>query len=122
MKNILIELAEKLKLEKKDKSKSLKTLQDANILDENGEYTEQYSNLNKTEFMTKDQKTYVDNIINDLLSMEVDGETMEYIIRGVNLENQILWQLMMNASDSEIYYLIDVRRSFYDSNNDGPRQ
>lgn len=72
--------------------------------------------------MTKDQKTYVDNIINDLLSMEVDGETMEYIIRGVNLKNQMLWQLMMNASDSEIYSLIDERRSFYDSNNDGPRQ
>ena len=47
MKNHLIELAEKLKLEKKDKSKSLKTLQDAKILDENGEFTEQYANLRK---------------------------------------------------------------------------
>jgi len=43
----LLELAEKLKLEKKDELKSLKTLQDANILDERGEFTEQYSNLNK---------------------------------------------------------------------------
>lgn len=47
MKHLLIELAEKLKSEDKDKSKSLKTLQDANILDMNGEFTEQYSNLNK---------------------------------------------------------------------------
>jgi hypothetical protein len=47
MKHFLIELAEKLKLEKKDKLKSLKTLQDAKILDEYGEFTEQYSNLNK---------------------------------------------------------------------------
>lgn len=82
-------------------------------------YHKSYEKLNKTEFMTKDQKTYVDNIINDLLSIEVDGETMEYIVRSLNLENQILWQLMMNASDTEIYSLIDERRSFYDSNNDG---
>jgi len=47
MENLLVELAEKLKLEKKDKSKSVKTLQDAKILGENGEFTEQYSNLNK---------------------------------------------------------------------------
>lgn len=47
MENLLIELAEKLKLEDKDKSKSLKTLQDAKILDEKGEFTEQYSNLNR---------------------------------------------------------------------------
>ena len=47
MKHLLIELAEKLKLEEKDKLKSLKTLQDAKILDEDGEFTEQYSNLNK---------------------------------------------------------------------------
>lgn len=47
MENLLVELAKKLKLEKKDKSKSLKTLQDAKILDENREFTKQYSNLNK---------------------------------------------------------------------------
>lgn len=42
-----LELAEKLKSEEKNKSKSLKTLQDAKILGENGEFTEQYLNLNK---------------------------------------------------------------------------
>ena len=47
MKNLLIELAEKLKSEKKDKSKSLKTLQDAKILWKDGEFTEQYSHLNE---------------------------------------------------------------------------
>ncbi len=47
MENLLVELAKKLKLEKKDKSKSLKTLQGAKILDVSGEFTEQYSNLNR---------------------------------------------------------------------------
>ena len=42
--------------------------------------------------------------------MEVDGETMEYILEEVGMESQMLRQLVLVANDDDINYLIDERK------------
>jgi len=43
--------------------------------------------------MDLNQKSSADHIIEHLLTIDVDGETMQYIIEGTNLKYQILKQL-----------------------------
>lgn len=57
---------------------------------------------------TKDE--IVNNIISQLTYIEVDGETMEYILRQVGMEAQILKQLFAQTTKDEVEYLHDVRR------------
>jgi len=42
--------------------------------------------------------------------MNVDGETMEYILDQVNMKEQMLRQLVMTASTNVINDLLDDRR------------
>jgi hypothetical protein len=42
-----------------------------------------------------------------LFSIEVDGETMNYIIEGTHLKYQILKQLIMESSDFDINNLLE---------------
>jgi hypothetical protein len=56
---------------------------------------------------TKDE--IVNNIISQLTYIEVDGETMEYILRQVGMEAQILKQLFSQSTNDDIDYLHDVR-------------
>ena len=58
--------------------------------------------------MTKEQ--CVRQVINILNAMEVDGETMEYILEEVGMESQMLRQLVLVANDDDINYLIDERK------------
>jgi hypothetical protein len=51
----------------------------------------------------------VNNIISQLKGIEVDGETMEYILRQVGMEDQTLKQLFAQTTNDEIDYLHDVR-------------
>jgi hypothetical protein len=51
----------------------------------------------------------VNNIISQLKDIEVDGETMEYILRQVGMEEQMLKQLFAQSTNDEIDYLHDVR-------------
>jgi len=51
----------------------------------------------------------VNNIISQLKGIEVDGETMEYILRQVGMEDQMLKQLFAQSTNDEIDYLHDVR-------------
>jgi hypothetical protein len=51
----------------------------------------------------------VNNIISQLKGIEVDGETMEYILRQVGMEEQMLKQLFAQSTNDEIDYLHDVR-------------
>lgn len=65
--------------------------------------------------MNLNQKSSADQIIENLLSIDVDGETMNYIIEGTNLNYQILKQLIMESSDFDINNLLEERNSFHDS-------
>ena len=51
----------------------------------------------------------VNSIISQLKGIEVDGETMEYILRQVGMEEQMLKQLFAQSTNDEIDYLHDVR-------------
>jgi hypothetical protein len=46
--------------------------------------------------------------------MEVDGETMEHIIRSVGMEEQMLGQLFLTGDDYLVSYLIEKRNRTYD--------
>ena len=69
-----------------------------------------------TEFtiMDNNQKSSAEHIVWHLQEIDVDGETMEYIIHGVGLGHQMLRQLMMGASDSDINNILEERSSFHD--------
>lgn len=52
---------------------------------------------------------FVKDIISKLKFIEVDGETMEYILRQVGMQDQMLKQLFAQSTNDEIDYLHDVR-------------
>ena len=56
-----------------------------------------------------DKHKIVNNIISQLKDIEVDGETMEYILRQVGMEDQTLKQLFAQTTNDDIDYLLDVR-------------
>lgn len=64
--------------------------------------------------MDLNQKSSADHIIEHLLAIDVDGETMEYIINGVCLDYQVLKQLLMKSSDFDIKNLLEERNAFND--------
>lgn len=55
------------------------------------------------------QKTSADLIIEHLIAIDVDGETMEYIIENVGMNRQMLRQLIMGNSDSLINELLQEK-------------
>lgn len=67
--------------------------------------------------MNANQKSSADHIIEHLNAIDVDGETMQYIIVGVNMREQMLRQLMMLASDLDINNIISERNEIHDKGN-----
>ena len=63
--------------------------------------------------MESDNFDKVKQVIEILKSLDngngVDGETMEYILRKVGMEEQMLKQLVAQTTNDEIGYLLDVR-------------
>ena len=55
--------------------------------------------------------TKVDAVIQYLNGIEVDGETMEYIIEKVHMKEQMLRQLIMSSPVKDILELVDERIS-----------
>jgi hypothetical protein len=56
--------------------------------------------------MTTEHNEFKTNfIIQFLKEMDVDGETMQYILEQVGMEKQMLWQLVMQADN---VYLRDI--------------
>jgi len=51
----------------------------------------------------------VQTIINQLNDIEVDGETMQYILEKVGMEWQMLRQLMLTMPLEQVEYLIEER-------------
>jgi len=54
-------------------------------------------------------RTYVNDIINKLRAIDVDGETMQYILKEVGMEDQMLKQLIGTAEDYQINWYISLR-------------
>jgi len=67
--------------------------------------------------MDNNQMQSANHIIEHLKAIDVDGETMEYIIDEVGMSYQILRQLMMTANDLDISNIIEERNSFHDRGN-----
>ena len=61
--------------------------------------------------MTKEFRTQV--IIQQLKLMEVDGETMQYILKQVGMEDQMLSQLMMTMPIEQVEYLMEERKDLF---------
>jgi hypothetical protein len=59
--------------------------------------------------MDINQQSSADHIIEHLNAIDVDGETMEYIINGVGMSYQMLRQLIINSSDFDINNIISER-------------
>jgi hypothetical protein len=64
--------------------------------------------------MDNNQKSSADHIIEQLKSIDIDGETMEYIINGVGMSYQMLRQLIINSSDFDINNIISERDEIHD--------
>ena len=61
--------------------------------------------------MTKSENNEdrVNYIIQMLSEMDIDGETMQYIIKQVGMEEQMLRQLMLTMPLDQVEYLIEER-------------
>ena len=58
----------------------------------------------------KDNKVIVDTVIDLLIDIDCDGETMEFILRKVGMEYQMLRQLMMTMPLEQVEYLLEERK------------
>ena len=65
--------------------------------------TAQMQESNYNELMIKD-------IISKLRIIGVDGETMQYILKSVGMEDQILSQLMMSVDLGSVEYQFEERK------------
>ena len=51
-------------------------------------------------------KCKVEDIIKELKFLDVDGETMQYILEKVGMEDQMLRQLVMKANSNDVTKLL----------------
>ena len=56
-------------------------------------------------------KSFVDSIIEMLKFLQVDGETMEFILKEVGQDDQMLNQLVMGANDEKLKLILEERES-----------
>ena len=57
------------------------------------------------------------SVIQQLKTMDVDGETMQYILKQVGMEWQMLRQLMMTMPIEQVEYLMEERKDLFGSHN-----
>ena len=55
-------------------------------------------------------KVIVDTVIDLLIDIDCDGETMDFILRKVGMEYQILRQLIMTMPLEQVEYLLKERK------------
>ena len=53
----------------------------------------------------------IENIIKKLEFLQVDGETMQYILEQVGMQDQMLRQLIMSQPIEEVRYMIEEREA-----------
>jgi hypothetical protein len=59
--------------------------------------------------MNKEAK--LSTIIELCHDIEIDGETTEYVLRAIGMEDQMLRQLVLNADWGKLNYLIEEKQS-----------
>lgn len=59
--------------------------------------------------MDRNQQSSADHVIEFLKGIDVDGETMQYIIDQVGMHDQMLKQLIMSSSDLHINNCLEER-------------
>lgn len=64
--------------------------------------------------MDNNQKSSADHIVEHLLAIGVDGETIEHIIDGTHMREQMLKQLAMKASDQDLNTIMSERDAIHD--------
>ena len=73
-------------------------------------YYESYRVIYETPLMENATVRWeVQNIIDKLRFLEVDGETMQYILEKVGMEDQMLKQLISTADDYQINWYTNLR-------------
>jgi hypothetical protein len=55
----------------------------------------------------------IKSIIQDLKLMEVDGETMQHILKETGMEWQMLRQLMLSMPIEQVKYLMEEREDLF---------
>ena len=58
----------------------------------------------------------INDIINKLRIIKVDGETMHYILEDVGMEDQMLRQLIMSQPIGEVNYMYEERKQLEEFN------
>ena len=77
--------------------------------DEDG-YFKSYHVIYETAQMESSiNRTYVNDIISKLRTIDVDGETMQYILKKVGMEDQMLKQLISTASGFSLVHYLNLR-------------
>lgn len=56
---------------------------------------------------------FVKEIITKLKVINIDGETMEYILEQVGMEEQMFRQLVISRPEDDLYEIIDEKRALY---------
>jgi len=73
-------------------------------------YYQSYQVIYETEQMSnRVDREMILKVIDLLRTIEVDGETMQYILNKVGMEDQMLRQLIMSQPIEEVRYLIEER-------------
>ena len=61
----------------------------------------------------KDKEFYTQTIIQQLKQIDVDGETMQHILKQVGMEWQMLRQLMLTMPLEQVEYLMEERKDLF---------
>ena len=61
----------------------------------------------------KDKEFYTQTIIQQLKQIDVDGETMQHILKQVGMEWQMLRQLILTMPLEQVEYLMEERKDLF---------
>jgi len=62
--------------------------------------------MNQSQLIKEEKLSTIIELCNDI---EIDGETMEYILRAIGIEDQMLRQLIMTASMAQVQELVEEK-------------
>ena len=65
----------------------------------------------------KDKEFYTQTIIQQLKQIDVDGETMQYILKQVGMEWQMLRQLILTMPLEQVEYLMEERKDLFSTHS-----
>ena len=59
--------------------------------------------MNQSQLIKEEKLSTIIELCNDI---EIDGETMEYVLRSIGMEDQMLRQLVMKANSNDVTRLL----------------